>query len=318
MAERWTLDSWRKKPILQVPDYPDAQALADVEKQLATFPPLVFAGEARALKAALARVAARRGFPAAGRRLRRELRRARRQQYPRLLPRVPADGGGADVRGGVAGGEGRPHRRTVRQAALLADRKARRRRTAELSRRHHQRHRLHAGGAHSRSAPADRGLSAVGGDAQPAARVRARRLRQSEKRAQLDAGLREGFAAVAPLHRTGRPHFAGARLHAGLRSRSRKPSRTARDRFLHQPRSAAARLRAGVDARGFDPARQLVLHVRPHGLDRRPHAPARPRAYRILPRHQESARAQVRTVAEARRSAAADRHSQSGQRRRAG
>ena len=57
MAERWTPDSWRKKPIQQVPDYPDRQALADVEKQLATFPPLVFAGEARSLKKQLARVA---------------------------------------------------------------------------------------------------------------------------------------------------------------------------------------------------------------------------------------------------------------------
>jgi len=57
MAERWTPDSWRKKPILQVPDYPDAKALADVETQLATFPPLVFAGEARNLKKALGRVA---------------------------------------------------------------------------------------------------------------------------------------------------------------------------------------------------------------------------------------------------------------------
>ncbi len=57
MAERWTPDSWRKRPIVQVPDYPDPRALADVEKQLATFPPLVFAGEARNLKKALARVA---------------------------------------------------------------------------------------------------------------------------------------------------------------------------------------------------------------------------------------------------------------------
>src|SRR5664279_965637 len=57
MAERWTPDSWRKKPIEQVPDYPDRQALADTEKQLATFPPLVFAGEARNLKKQLARVA---------------------------------------------------------------------------------------------------------------------------------------------------------------------------------------------------------------------------------------------------------------------
>src|SRR5687767_722474 len=58
MSERWTPDSWRTRPVLQVPEYPDANALADVEAQLATFPPLVFAGEARNLKKALAKVAA--------------------------------------------------------------------------------------------------------------------------------------------------------------------------------------------------------------------------------------------------------------------
>src|ERR1700742_3304036 len=62
MAERWTPDSWRKKPILQVPEYPDRAALAETEAQLATFPPLVFAGEARNLKKALARVAAGEAF----------------------------------------------------------------------------------------------------------------------------------------------------------------------------------------------------------------------------------------------------------------
>src|SRR5689334_23276840 len=62
MAERWTPESWRSKPVQQVPNYPDAKALADVEAQLATFPPLVFAGEARNLKKALARVAAGEAF----------------------------------------------------------------------------------------------------------------------------------------------------------------------------------------------------------------------------------------------------------------
>src|SRR6187200_2730453 len=57
MAERWTPESWRKKPALQMPDYPDKGALAEVERQLATFPPLVFAGEARNLMKALGRVA---------------------------------------------------------------------------------------------------------------------------------------------------------------------------------------------------------------------------------------------------------------------
>ena len=62
MAERWTPESWRNKPIVQVPQYPDATALAAVEKQLASFPPLVFAGEARNLKKALARVCAGEAF----------------------------------------------------------------------------------------------------------------------------------------------------------------------------------------------------------------------------------------------------------------
>ena len=57
MAPRWSPDSWRTKPIEQVPIYPDLDQLAQVEEQIASFPPLVFAGEARELKAKLARVA---------------------------------------------------------------------------------------------------------------------------------------------------------------------------------------------------------------------------------------------------------------------
>ncbi|MDP1731542.1 MAG: 3-deoxy-7-phosphoheptulonate synthase class II [Devosia sp.] len=53
----WTPQSWRHKPISQVPRYPDAAKLAAAEAQLAKFPPLVFAGEARELKSHLADVA---------------------------------------------------------------------------------------------------------------------------------------------------------------------------------------------------------------------------------------------------------------------
>jgi 3-deoxy-7-phosphoheptulonate synthase len=53
----WTPDSWRTKPILQVPTYPSTEELEAVEAKLASFPPLVFAGEARDLKASLAQVA---------------------------------------------------------------------------------------------------------------------------------------------------------------------------------------------------------------------------------------------------------------------
>ncbi|MCR6499659.1 3-deoxy-7-phosphoheptulonate synthase class II [Shinella sp. CPCC 101442] len=62
MAQNWTPTSWRHKPIQQVPDYPDLAALAATEERLAKFPPLVFAGEARRLKSALANVADGKGF----------------------------------------------------------------------------------------------------------------------------------------------------------------------------------------------------------------------------------------------------------------
>ncbi|HEX5665342.1 MAG TPA: 3-deoxy-7-phosphoheptulonate synthase, partial [Hyphomicrobium sp.] len=62
MAANWSPESWRSKPIVQVPDYPDAKALSDAEARLATFPPLVFAGEARDLKKTLAQVCEGHGF----------------------------------------------------------------------------------------------------------------------------------------------------------------------------------------------------------------------------------------------------------------
>src|ERR1700755_706120 len=61
-SRKWSPDSWRHQPIVQVPEYPDAKALAEVEAQLASFPPLVCAGEARNLKRALAQVAAGQAF----------------------------------------------------------------------------------------------------------------------------------------------------------------------------------------------------------------------------------------------------------------
>ena len=56
MSERlgWTPASWRDRRVLQGPSYPDQDALALVEARLAKYPPLVFAGEARRLKASLA------------------------------------------------------------------------------------------------------------------------------------------------------------------------------------------------------------------------------------------------------------------------
>ncbi len=57
MTLNWSPSSWRGKPIVQVPEYPDAARLAEVEARLKSYPPLVFAGEARNLTKALADVA---------------------------------------------------------------------------------------------------------------------------------------------------------------------------------------------------------------------------------------------------------------------
>ena len=58
----WTPQDWRACPIAQAPHYPDAAALDTVEAELGSSPPLIFAGEARALKAQLGRVAAGEAF----------------------------------------------------------------------------------------------------------------------------------------------------------------------------------------------------------------------------------------------------------------
>ena len=62
MALNWSPHSWQTKPIKQVPTYADADKVLQVERTLATNPPLVFAGEARTLEADLARVAEGKAF----------------------------------------------------------------------------------------------------------------------------------------------------------------------------------------------------------------------------------------------------------------
>jgi len=58
----WSPSSWREKPILQQPTYPDKAKLDSVLNELKNYPPLVFAGEARSLKEQLANVAAGKAF----------------------------------------------------------------------------------------------------------------------------------------------------------------------------------------------------------------------------------------------------------------
>ncbi len=62
MAKDWSPDSWRACPIKQQPAWPDPADLDRALKQIASYPPLVFAGEARRLQYGLAQVAAGNAF----------------------------------------------------------------------------------------------------------------------------------------------------------------------------------------------------------------------------------------------------------------
>ena len=62
MSQPWSPDSWRALPIQQQPQYPDAAHLRQVEQTLASYPPLVFAGEARELRRQFAEVTQGRAF----------------------------------------------------------------------------------------------------------------------------------------------------------------------------------------------------------------------------------------------------------------
>lgn len=62
VAAGWSPRSWRSKPALQMPTYEDQGALESAETELAKYPPLIFAGEARQLKKELARVCEGEGF----------------------------------------------------------------------------------------------------------------------------------------------------------------------------------------------------------------------------------------------------------------
>src|ERR687887_535507 len=58
----WTPSSWRELPVSQQPEWPSPEQAEAVRARIAKLPPLVFAGEARALQAALGHVAEGRAF----------------------------------------------------------------------------------------------------------------------------------------------------------------------------------------------------------------------------------------------------------------
>ena len=251
--QRWTPDSWRSKPVEQAPVYRDLAALAEAERQLAGYPPLVFAGEARKLKRALGQAAAGEAFllqggdcaESFGEHSADNIRDFFRVFLQMAVVMTFAAASPIVKVGRVAGQFAKPRSSDFETIAGVG--------SARLPRRHRQRHRVHRASARAGPAPAARGLSPVGGDAQPPARLRHRRLRQSRERTSLDARLRQGQPAVGTLSGGRRPDHRDARLHARHRARRRGASRVAGDRLLHLARGAAARLRAGHDRGSIRP-----------------------------------------------------------------
>ena len=293
MARTWTPDSWRAMPIEQAPEYPDPAALETVEKQLASYPPLVFAGEARKLKAALARVAAgeafllqggdcAESFAEHGADIIRDLFRLFLQMavvmtYAGAMPVVKV--------GRIAGQFAKPRTvppETIGDVSLPAYR-------GDIV------NGIEFDEASRRPDPARMEMAYR----QSAATLNLLRAFAQGGYANLEhvhqwmLGFVKDIAAEPPLSGSGRPDLRGDRLHERLRYQRENDAGAADDRFLHQPRSAPARLRGGADARRFD-QRGVVRHVRPYAVDRRPHAPAGQRASRILSRHPEPARPQMR------------------------
>ena len=294
MAERWTPNTWRSKPVKQMPVYADQAKLAAAEQRLSNYPPLVFAGEARRLKRLLADVAERQGLPAAGRRLRRELQGVPRRQHPRHLPPDAADGGGADLRRRQAGGEGRPHGRPVRQAALGADRDHRRRRPCR---------------------PTAATSSTAWISTPRRARPTRERLLQAYNQSAATLNLLRAFAGggYADLHnvhrwtlgfverqpagralpRAGRQDRRGAELHGGLRRHRETTPQLHQIEFFTSHEALLLRFEEAM-TRVDSTYRRLVRHLRPPAVDRRAHPPARRRPCRVPARHQEPDRPEVR------------------------
>ncbi len=313
MSERWTPDSWRGRPIVQAPQYPDRQALNEVETLIATFPPLVFAGEARNLRRTLGRVAAGEGFLLQGGDCAESFAEHHAdniRDFFRVLLQMAVV---------LTYAAASPVVKVGRIAGQFAKPRSSATETVD-----------------GRELPSYRGdivndFAFTEGARTPDPRRQIEAYRQSAATLNLlRAFAHGGYASLARVHewmlgfvkdapRSQDYQELADRISqsldfmraCGLDPDSHPELRTTDFYISHEAlllgyEQAMTRVEFHL--------RRLVLHVRSHGVDRRPHAAGRSRACRILSRHQESDRAQMRSFAQARRSYAADRHPQSGER----
>ena len=242
-----------------------------VLERLRGLPPLVFAGEARALLAALGEVCEGRAFllqagdcvesfhdasaPAIRERLKVMLQMSAVLTYGAMLPVVRV--------GRIAGQFAKPRSEptevvdgvdlpSFRGHVVHSDEPTPEARVA-------------------RSGADGAGLLPGGLHTEPAACVHEGRVRRPDARAHVEPRVRRSLAGGSALRGPRRRDRAGAPFHAGDRDRSRRRAHAPRGRRLDEPRGAAPRVRGGSHAHRFAD-RAAVRLLGAHALDRRTHA----------------------------------------------
>ncbi len=281
---RWSPDSWRAKPIEQAPVYPDAAALAEVERQLAGYPPLVFAGEARKLKSALGKAMAGEAFllqggdcaESFGEHSADNIRDFFRVFLQMAVVMTFAAASPVVKVGRIAGQFAKPRSSDIETIDGVD--------AARLSRRHRQRHRVHRRrrarpirAARSRPIASRRRRSTCCAPSPPAAtpisRTRIAGCSASSRTARSPSAIRKLADRITETLGFMRAIGLDAEAHPELRATD---FYTSHEALLLGYEQAMTRLE-------FD-LRRLLRDLGPHAVDRRPHAPARRRACRILPR----------------------------------
>jgi 3-deoxy-7-phosphoheptulonate synthase len=220
VPQPWSPSSWRGRPIRQVPEYPDPAALGVVEARLKTYPPLVFAGEARNLTAGAGPGGEGKAFLLQGGDCAesfaefhpdniRDTFRVLLQMsvvltYAGALPVVKV--------GRIAGQFAKPRsaETETQNGVTLPSYRGDNINGMEFD----------EVSAHAGSRAPDAGLYAIGRDAQSLARVRFRRLRGSAQCASLDFGVHRGLAgrrALPGAWRVASPKHWNSWKHAALR-----------------------------------------------------------------------------------------------------
>ena len=121
----WSPDSWRAHSATQQPQYPDAEALAAVQRELGVLPPLVTSWEILALKKQIAEAQEGKRFLLQGGDCAESFSDCESGLISNRLEGAAADEPRARARPALAGGARGAVRRPVRQAALDRQRNAR-------------------------------------------------------------------------------------------------------------------------------------------------------------------------------------------------